>query len=114
MANFSRKNALRNLEVKTMSASLNGGPEMATLQHDIAALKRDVTKLMEHLKAGATGTAQNAAAQIDAGARQIYSSVAAEAERSAKVLSRQVEEQPLMSLLIAAGVGYISGRLLSR
>ncbi len=81
-----------------MSASLNWWTRpMATLQHDIAALKRDVTNLMEHLKAGATGTAQSAAAQIDAGARQVYSSIAAEADRSAKALSKQVEEQPLMS-----------------
>ena len=97
-----------------MSASSKDDPDAATLRDDIAALKRDVTSLMEHLKAGATGGAQSAAAQLDEGAHRLYSNVAAEAERSAKAIGRQVEEQPLVSLLIALGVGYIGGRFLSR
>jgi hypothetical protein len=97
-----------------MSASSKGDPDLATLRDDIATLKRDVTNLMEHLKATATGTAQGAAAQLDEGARQLCHNLAAEAERRAKALGRQVEEQPLMSLLIALGVGYIGGRFLSR
>ena len=97
-----------------MSASKRAEPEIVTLRDDIAALKRDVGNLVEHLKLGATETAQTAAAQLDEGARQVHCNVAAEAERSAKAIGRQVEEQPLTSLLIAAGVGYIGARLLSR
>jgi hypothetical protein len=40
--------------------------------------------------------------------------VVAEDERSAKALRRQIEAQPLAALLIALGVGYIGGRVLSR
>jgi ElaB/YqjD/DUF883 family membrane-anchored ribosome-binding protein len=97
-----------------MSESSKTVPDLAALQEDIAALKRDVTNLIEHLKAGATGGAQSAAAQLDEGARRLYSSVAAEGERSVKAMSRQIEEQPLVALLIALGVGYVAGRLLSR
>jgi len=87
---------------------------MDALRDDIAALKRDVTSLMEHLKASATHTARDTAAQLDEGAHRICANLAAEAERSAKAISRQVEEQPLTSLLIALGVGYFGGRFLSR
>ena len=97
-----------------MSASDKAEADLATLRDDIGALKRDVSSLMEHLKAGATSTAQTAAARVDEGARQLHRNVMAEAERSAKAIGRQVEEQPLTSLLIAAGVGYIGARLLSR
>ena len=97
-----------------MSASNNGEPDLAMLRDDIGALKRDIANLMEHLKVGATTKAHGAAAHVDEGARQFGRTVAAEAERSAKAIGRRVEEQPLASLLIAAGVGYIGGRLLSR
>ena len=77
-------------------------------------MKRDVSNLLDHLKTGAANGAQSAADQIDEGARRLYRHIAAEGERSAKVIGQHVEEQPLVALLIALGVGYISGRLLSR
>jgi ElaB/YqjD/DUF883 family membrane-anchored ribosome-binding protein len=73
------------------------------LAEDVATLKRDLASLMEDLKKTGRGTAED-----------VYRSLAAESERSVKAISRQVEEQPLMSLLIAFGVGIVSGRLLSR
>jgi ElaB/YqjD/DUF883 family membrane-anchored ribosome-binding protein len=97
-----------------MNASSNTDPAFAALQNDIAALKRDVSNLIEHLKAGATDSAQNAAGQIDDEARTIYRNVAAEGDRAAKAISRGIEQQPLVALLIALGVGYVGGRLLSR
>jgi ElaB/YqjD/DUF883 family membrane-anchored ribosome-binding protein len=97
-----------------MSGSSNSDSGLDAVRDDIAALKRDVTALMEHLKAGVAGTAQSAAAQVDEGAHRICHNLAAEAERQAKALGRQVEEQPLTALLIALGVGYIGGRFLSR
>ena len=88
--------------------------DLANLQDDIIALKRDVTSLLQHLKGNAIGTAQSAATQIDASAHRIYRNIAAEGGRSAKAIGRQVEDQPLASLLIALGVGYVGGRVLSR
>ena len=93
-----------------MSGSSKPDPDLATLKDDIAALKRDVASLIEHLKAGATGGAQSMAGQLDESVRHL----AAEAERSAKAIGRQVEEQPLTALLIALAVGYAADRLLSR
>jgi hypothetical protein len=87
---------------------------VAGLQDDIATLKRDVASLIEHLKLGATTGAQSAAEQLEDGAHRICRGVAAEGERAAAVVCRQIEAQPLVALLIALGVGYIGGRLLSR
>jgi ElaB/YqjD/DUF883 family membrane-anchored ribosome-binding protein len=86
----------------------------ANLQDDIAALKRDVAGLMEHLKLGATAGVQSASDQIDDSAHRVCRSVSAEGERAAKAISRQVEAQPLVALLVALGVGYVGGRMLSR
>ena len=97
-----------------MSVSDTISPDLNALQADLAALKRDVSGLMEHLKLGATNGARSAAAQLDDGARQFYNDVAAKGDLSAKAISRQIEEQPLVALMIALGVGYIGGRVLSR
>jgi ElaB/YqjD/DUF883 family membrane-anchored ribosome-binding protein len=45
---------------------------------------------------------------------RLYGSLSKQGARSVKAISRQVEEQPLASLLVAFGIGLISGRLLSR
>jgi ElaB/YqjD/DUF883 family membrane-anchored ribosome-binding protein len=97
-----------------MSASNNNEPDLAALHDNLAELKRDVAGLVEHLKTGAANGAQNAADRLDDSARRLYRNVAAEGERSVKALERQIEAQPLVALLIALGVGYIGGRVLSR
>jgi hypothetical protein len=86
----------------------------AGLQDDIAALKRDVAALIDHLKLGATAGVQSASGQIDDGAHRVCRTVSAEGERAARAICRQVEAQPLMALLVALGVGYVGGRMLSR
>jgi hypothetical protein len=97
-----------------MTAANDSDNDLGALRDDLAALKRDVTGLIEHLKTGATNSAQNAADQLDDGAHRLCRNVVAESERSAKVIGREIEEHPLLALLIALGVGYISGRVLPK
>jgi ElaB/YqjD/DUF883 family membrane-anchored ribosome-binding protein len=97
-----------------MSSTVNTDQALAALQADVAALKQDLTSLLSHLKSGATGSAQAAAAQIDQGAQTLYRNAAAGGERSLKALGNQIEEQPLLALLVLLGVGYVGGRLLTR
>ena len=97
-----------------MSSTANTDQTVATLQADVAALKQDLASLLSHLKTGATANAQAAAAQIDQGAQNLYRSAAAGGERSLKAIGNQIEEQPLLALLLLLGVGYVGGRLLTR
>ena len=97
-----------------MATSNNSDTDLSALRDDITALKRDVTGLVEHLTAGATNSVQSAAEQVDDGAHRLYRTVAAEGERSAKVIGREIEAHPLLTLLIALGLGYIGGRTLPR
>ncbi len=97
-----------------MSASTTIEPNLAALQADIASLKQDVSSLIEHLKLGVTNGAENVAERLDAGAQRLYRTLADEGERSVKVIGQKVEEQPIAALLIALGVGYIGGRLMSK
>lgn len=107
-----------------MSAIVKGNSELETnsdldaITGDIAALKRDLGALAEHFKAGpidgATSAARDAAARVTGEARRIYGSLAEQGQSSVKALGRQVEEQPVMALLVAFGIGLIGGRLLSR
>ena len=84
------------------------------LENDIASLKRDVASLIGHLKVGAADGAQGAARHIGDGASGLYDILATESGRAAKGISRQIEQQPLIALLIAIGIGYAGGRFLSR
>ena len=77
--------------------------DIAALQKDFAALKKDVASLLDHLQEETVN-----------GADRVYRTVAKESQRQAEVLSHRIESQPLIAVLIAAGIGYIGGRLLSR
>jgi ElaB/YqjD/DUF883 family membrane-anchored ribosome-binding protein len=85
---------------------------------DLAALRQDFADLMSQMKSGAlkgaNGAAENILGQLGGRASHLYDSVTAQGERSVKAASRQVEERPVVSLLIAFGVGFIASRLLSR
>jgi ElaB/YqjD/DUF883 family membrane-anchored ribosome-binding protein len=89
-----------------------------TIVDDLGALKRDLGRLMEQMKSGAidgaSETAQNLLSQLNERASDLYESASDQGERSVKAITRQVEERPLTSLLVAFGIGLIASRLLSR
>ena len=95
-------------------SSTTTDPTLIALQADVSALKRDIGNLLAHLKTSATEGAQSAADQLGDGATRLYRSAATEGCKSAKALGHQIEEQPVLALLIVLGLGYIGGRLLTR
>jgi ElaB/YqjD/DUF883 family membrane-anchored ribosome-binding protein len=89
-----------------------------TIVDDLGTLKRDIGRLMDQMKTGAVDgaseAAQNLLNQLNERASDIYDNLSDQSERSVKAISRQVEERPITSLLVAFGVGMIVSRLMSR
>jgi ElaB/YqjD/DUF883 family membrane-anchored ribosome-binding protein len=89
-----------------------------TILDELAGLWRDSARLMEQMKTGAidgaSETAQSLISQLNERASELYENISDRSERSVEAISRQVEEQPITSLLVAFTVGMIAGRLLSR
>lgn len=75
---------------------------MEDTQQQINHLRRQVETLMrEHITPAVTDVAGRADKAVSA------------AREQAEALSGQVEERPLLAILVAAGVGYLLGRFLS-
>ena len=92
--------------------------DLDSIGDDVVKLKRDLSRLMEHMKNGtydvATESARDAVERLSNEADDLYRGLVKHGNRSIKSISRQVEEQPLASLLVAFGIGLIGGRLLGR
>ena len=101
-------------DVRIMNASMTVEPDLAMVREDLDALKRDVSSLIEHVKDGATNTVQNAASEVGRRVRSWGEQAGAERDRSTTALNLFVQNQPLVALTIAAGIGYVGARMLRR
>ena len=81
--------------------------DLEKIAGDIQALKKDLARLMEHIKTGASEAVGDEASRF-------YDSLAAEGHKHAAALAQSVEEKPLRSVLIAFAVGFVAARILSR
>ena len=94
------------------------GVDFDAIVRDIAALRQDFADLMSQMKSGAlkgaNGAAEDILGELSDKANHLYDRVTAQGERTVKAVGRQVEERPVVSLLIAFGVGFIASRLLTR
>ena len=94
------------------------GVDFDAIIRDVAALRQDFADLMSQMKSGAfkgaNEAAENILGQLGDKANHLYDNVSAQGQRSVKAIGRQVEERPIVSLLIAFGVGFVASRLLSR
>ena len=94
------------------------GVDFDAIIRDVAALRQDFTDLMSQMKSGAlkgaNDTADSILGQLGDKANHLYDNVSAQGQRSVKAIGRHVEERPIVSLLIAFGVGFVASRLLSR
>lgn len=99
--------------------------DLATMESDLASLRRDFAAMANHLKIGAfssgkesaesaKGAIRDAAGHVTHEAERLYGNMGAQGARSMKAISRQIEEQPLMSLLLAFALGFVGSHLLKR
>ena len=88
------------------------------VKEDIAALTRDLASLIDKKKSvavdGSGEAVRETVEELGAKARVLYERVADQGERSARSVGRQIETQPVLSLLVAFAVGFCASRLLAR
>ncbi|HVA12061.1 MAG TPA: hypothetical protein VNF99_02310 [Stellaceae bacterium] len=89
------------------TATTGADTDLEQIVKDIQALKKDLARLMEHVKSGAAETVSDEASRL-------YGTIAAEGQRHAAALAQSVEEKPLASVLIAFAIGFVGGRILLR
>lgn len=85
--------------------------EFATMKHDIAAI---AAKFATSTGNGAAGALHGAADDLSERATGLYENLSAQGKRAVGAVSHQVEEQPLVSVLVAFAVGFVASKLLSR
>ena len=97
-----------------MNASMKVEPDLAMYREDLDALKRDVASLVGHIKDGAANTVQTATGEVDRRVRSFGRQADAQRERSTSAVNLFVQNQPVLALTIATGIGYVGARLLRR
>ena len=96
------------------TASGEAGADLQSIMNDLASLRDDIAALTKHVGNNAYDASSAAAEQVGARASKVYDNMAAQGQRSAKAIGQQVEEQPLMTLLIAFALGFVGSRMLQR
>jgi ElaB/YqjD/DUF883 family membrane-anchored ribosome-binding protein len=88
--------------------------ELATMKREFADLVGQVKKSALH-EAGEIGAAVGSRFDhISRDTRHLVDAIEAQGSKSAKALGHQVEERPLISLLIAFGIGMVASRITAR
>ena len=88
--------------------------DVQAIMTDLASLRDDIAALTKHVSASAYDASSAAAGKLNTEATKAYKNIAAQGQRSAKMISHQVEEQPLTTLLIAFALGFVGSRMLQR
>jgi ElaB/YqjD/DUF883 family membrane-anchored ribosome-binding protein len=101
-------------DVGVMNAPVKVEPDLALFREDLDALKRDVASLIDHMKGGAANTVQNVAGQVERRVRSFRQQAVTEGDRSSKALHVFLQDQPIVALTIAVGIGYVAARVLRR
>jgi ElaB/YqjD/DUF883 family membrane-anchored ribosome-binding protein len=105
--------------VLTPKGSSNGdaNSDLAAIINDIASLKNDIASLAASLKNNAVNATSEATSkvvdQIGDQASRVYNNLSVQSQKSAKALTQQLEEQPIVTLLIAFALGFFGSRLFS-
>jgi len=81
--------------------------DLDAIVKDVAELKKDIGKLLEHAKTRAAET-------VNGETQRLYGTLLSEGEKSAAAFAQQIEEKPFASILIAFTLGFVGGNLLRR
>lgn len=97
-----------------MASNTSSDADLAALREDLASLRQDLSSLMSNLRSEAAKGVSRTANRLDDNVNALYRSALDSGEQSARQIGRQVEEHPLLTVLLVLGFGYIGGRMMSR
>lgn len=102
------------MDMKHPVAAIESSSEFKAMLADLAALRADVAQLAGHVKSSTVNAAEGAAEQVSAEATRLMGSVTDASKASVKAVERQIDMHPLVSLLLAFGLGFVGSRLLAK
>ncbi len=97
-----------------MASNNSTDTDISALREDLASLRQDLSSLVSNLKAEATRGVSKTASQLDDNVNALYRTALNGGGESAKQISKQIEDHPLLAILLVLGAGYLGGRALSR
>lgn len=95
-------------------AAVDVNSDVEALKKDLSNLRGDLRSLRDNLTTQLREHAASSTNDFGATARSAASSVGAAGERSYSAAARQIEANPLTSVLVAAGIGLVIGSMLRR
>ncbi|PZA08860.1 MULTISPECIES: YqjD family protein [unclassified Meiothermus] len=108
-------------EAKRALDDSGAADDLQALKDDLRSLREDVRSLMESLKGAASSKAKELGHALKETGDQLGSQVKdaldaarEKGERAASDLESRVQERPLLSLLVAFGLGLVLSRILDR
>ncbi len=87
---------------------------MLPLRRNLSALRKDLAALTQALTDDARSRVNSAAQAATEGIRAARKDIEDKGRESVAAVSHQVQENPITSILTAAGVGFVLGALLRR
>lgn len=87
---------------------------LASVRSDLAALRDECLGVTDHLKSGAGDNAQSVAGPVRDGVSEFSRSAARERQNASHARGARMENRPLLTFLIAVGVGHLGASPLRR
>lgn len=94
--------------------TLNYTKELDALKDDLEAVRGDIASLTKAVKGDAANGIDRAASAFAATAAAALEAAKEKEREALQAVSRQVQDSPIQSLLVAVGVGFVVGSLLRR
>lgn len=94
------------------------GADIESLIDDLAALKKDVQKALQHVKKlnleDALDNAREMADEFSDEAADVYKDLSKRGRKQLAAVEKQIDEQPIASLLMAFAAGFVISKLFFR
>lgn len=95
-----------------------GSADIEAIIDDLAALKKDVAKALQHVKKlnldDAFDSARDMADELSDEAADLYKDLSKRGRKTMVAVEKQIDDQPIASLLMAFAAGFVISKLFFR